>query len=100
MPKQQTCCEQQYRFITTVQVFKEVVEDERGGCGVPLFHKTWVWVLAVQNIASWQRGGCGIHVHTPNVKGCPQNLHSTIKDTIIFPFTKQVQIKALLYLKV
>jgi len=45
------------------------------------------------------RGGCGIPVHTPNMKGYPQNLHTTVKDTIIFPFTKQVQIKALLHLK-
>lgn len=76
------------------------MENERGDYGIPLFQRTWVCFLAAQKIVSLQREGCGIPAHTPNIKGCLQNLHTTIRDTIIFQFTKQVKIKALLYLKV
>lgn len=49
--------------------------------------------LPVQQIASLQKGGRTVLVYSPNIKGCLQNLHTTIKDTIIFPFTKELQKK-------
>lgn len=49
--------------------------------------------LPAQQIASQQKGGHTVLVYSPNIKGCLLNLHTTIKDTIIFPFTKELQKK-------
>lgn len=81
----------------TVQVFEEVVQHGREGCGVFIGSASvqiGVWFLAAWKIPLMQKECCGIPVHIPNIKSCLQNFKATIKDIIIF----HLQNKSLLHL--